>query len=224
MVFHAGPQGLTAHDATSAIELNERNVECITANVNFVAGTSYKTWSALHSNDPTIDQTRLQPYPMANPSHNSSPYESYENTRLQVEFGEYASGPHGVSNERNSRGAKPSSTLLPKSASGPSLRARTDRIISSTRLVLRTLSFLLSASIVGILGHVVATRRATQNDVVHVPGSIVKLHIWIDDKGTRPTYVLLAISSVMTLLSLTLLIAIIFAKPVRANTSYSFVQ
>lgn len=161
---------------------------------------------------------------MANPSRSSSPYESYENTRLQVELGEYASASHGVFDEHNSRGAKPGSTLLQKRASGPSLSAQTGRIISSTRLVLRILSLLLSASIVGILGHVVATHRATKNDVVHVPGSIVKLHIWIDDKGVRPTYTLLAVSSIMTLLSLILLVAIIFAKPVRANTPSSSVQ
>ncbi|KAF2787717.1 hypothetical protein K505DRAFT_257088 [Melanomma pulvis-pyrius CBS 109.77] len=97
---------------------------------------------------------------------------------------------------------------------------RTNRIISRTRLYLRILSFLLSASMVAVLGHTVGTYLDTKDGVVVDDRTGVILRVWLRNMKARPTYVLLIVSSVATLLSIGLIISN-FWKTMRQITNIS---
>jgi hypothetical protein len=90
----------------------------------------------------------------------------------------------------------------------------TDLIISHTRLCLRLLSFLISASIVAVLAHVVGVYTATKNDMVTLDKGPDQRRVWPPWLRTKPTVLLLGVAATATVFSLAFLLAM-FSRAVR---------
>ncbi|KAF2266932.1 hypothetical protein CC78DRAFT_566643 [Lojkania enalia] len=127
-------------------------------------------------------------------------YEPYETTRLGTEYDAYQSSTPNLSEKSTS------------------IDPRTDRLISRIRLVLRFISLLVSASIVGVLGHAVGVYQSTKDEFVTVKAGNISMKVWLRNMKMKPTYVLLIVASIATLLSITIIIAS-FSKAVRRVTN-----